>query len=812
MKKTFLILLTIICNTLNGYCQNWRGGVSYSTQSGGCSTEPLVWVGPSSFVSNGIAKVPGGVGACPFTPSTYFTQIEMLDTLCITNNFSFEVRVRNNSIFRNDISVSLIGSGQTTGCYLIGYNAGDPVDQMGAAQFSSAFVGGTTISNNIGLTFPIDTNFHIIKLQYRNNILEFFNDGVKFFSLPYTGSICNINNMRVAFKGSGELDWMRILDATGNLLWTENFNSANTLVKVPNLCNPSFGANLSFTSPTCSRDTLLLFANPVTSGAHLSYSWTGPNGFTTTDQNPKIASPNILNSGWYFCTTSLNSCNTLSAKDSTLVNFTTASIPAIMGSNAVCVNNKTMLSNSVAGGLWSSSNTSIATVSQLGEVTGISAGFATITYSIPNSACLSSLKIEVGIIGSSIVGKDSICINSNVLLSNSTIGGIWQTDNPSIATINNSGLLTGVMPGSVLVTYSIGTGINACKSTLRVVILEKSPLKFAVNSVPSTVCENQTVLLNNATAINNISWRLNPLDLTQATLSCNICPTTNFISNVSKVYNIIVGGNDNYGCLLIDTFKLPIAPKARIDFLPLKSVCQNDMPFNLTATIQNGVSGTGFFSGNGIVNPNTGLFNPSQAKMPIDSIKYNFITTDGCLSQKTNYIVINPRPDITFLQKYIEVKFGNNVFLNPSISGGSNNTFVWFPTTYLIDPLVLNANSLPLKSITYKLNVVSDSGCVNVDSISIKIKSEIVIPNVFSPNADGINDFWEIKDKAGVLLLKATVFDRYGKLIHTSFGNRIAWNGNYNGKPMPVATYYYVIVATDGSRDLNYSGWVQLLR
>jgi uncharacterized protein YjdB len=70
-------------------------------------------------------------------------------------------------------------------------------------------------------------------------------------------------------------------------------------------------------------------------------------------------------------------------------------LPAsISGLNSVCIGSLTALSNATSGGAWSSSNTAIATVSGAGVATGVSAGSATITYTLP-TGCYTTMAVYV---------------------------------------------------------------------------------------------------------------------------------------------------------------------------------------------------------------------------------------------------------------------------------------------------------------------------------------------------------------------------------------------------------------------------------
>ena len=84
------------------------------------------------------------------------------------------------------------------------------------------------------------------------------------------------------------------------------------------------------------------------------------------------------------------------------------------------------------------------------------------------------------------------------------------------------------------------------------------------------------------------------------------------------------------------------------------------------------------------------------------------------------------------------------------------------------------------------------------------------IPNAFSPNADNINDRWIIKGLKDYDNCTVEIFTRYGRAIFRSTGYQKPWDGTYNGSPMPVGTYYYLIDLRNGEKPL--SGPLTLLR
>jgi gliding motility-associated-like protein len=114
--------------------------------------------------------------------------------------------------------------------------------------------------------------------------------------------------------------------------------------------------------------------------------------------------------------------------------------------------------------------------------------------------------------------------------------------------------------------------------------------------------------------------------------------------------------------------------------------------------------------------------------------------------------------------------------------------------------------SAMMNSRTFTLN----STPIFVTKRVTKGKKVMDIVNVFSPNGDNINDRWIIKGLRDYNNCVVEIYNRYGQMIFRSIGYNQPWDGTFNGKPMPVATYYYVIDLKDGQKPIG--GSVTLLR
>jgi len=103
------------------------------------------------------------------------------------------------------------------------------------------------------------------------------------------------------------------------------------------------------------------------------------------------------------------------------------------------------------------------------------------------------------------------------------------------------------------------------------------------------------------------------------------------------------------------------------------------------------------------------------------------------------------------------------------------------------------------------LIVTSANGCVDTVSTVYLIRpADIIVPNVFSPNNDGTNDFFVI-DNIEFFQNELTIFNRWGTVVHTQNNYRNQWRGS----ELPDGTYFYVLRLEDGR---EFTGHVTLLR
>ncbi len=107
----------------------------------------------------------------------------------------------------------------------------------------------------------------------------------------------------------------------------------------------------------------------------------------------------------------------------------------------------------------------------------------------------------------------------------------------------------------------------------------------------------------------------------------------------------------------------------------------------------------------------------------------------------------------------------------------------------------------------------SKSDTININYIDCDDTAKIVIPNIITPNGDGINDYFVIKG-ADNYNVSVKIYNRWGVKVYEDNNYLNNWNGTFNGKPLSDGTYYYIIKASYKyyKKEKDYHGSVTILR
>ncbi len=203
---------------------------------------------------------------------------------------------------------------------------------------------------------------------------------------------------------------------------------------------------------------------------------------------------------------------------------------------------------------------------------------------------------------------------------------------------------------------------------------------------------------------------------------------------------------------------------------------------------------------------------------------YTIITTDrkGCMD---TLMITIPSPDSVLVDagKDTTIKLGQTVQLDGRIDEqGHNASTSWIPEEDILDCVTcLDPEVFPKNQTQYTLIVTDENGCTYKDVVTVFIDKDlpVYIPNVFSPNGDGINErFTLYSNRAMERVLEMKIFHRWGGLVYSASDfppndETQGWNGKTNGREALPGVYTYLIRALfiDGSEEV-YAGDITLLR
>ncbi|MEJ6981373.1 MBG domain-containing protein [Pedobacter sp. P351] len=168
----------------------------------------------------------------------------------------------------------------------------------------------------------------------------------------------------------------------------------------------------------------------------------------------------------------------------------------------------------------------------------------------------------------------------------------------------------------------------------------------------------------------------------------------------------------------------------------------------------------------------------------------------------------SPNPQITS-DKGASISKGD--WINLTASGGVN--YVWADASGVISGQ--NTATLtvrPKQTTTYIVSGANANGCPFEQKITIEAREDFkFIPNnILSPNGDGVNDIWVVKNIDLYPDNEVRVFDRAERLVYTKKGYLNDWDGTSNGDALTEGTYYYII--TLGSGFDKVKGFVSIVR
>ncbi|MBW7867971.1 MAG: gliding motility-associated C-terminal domain-containing protein [Brumimicrobium sp.] len=551
---------------------------------------------------------------------------------------------------------------------------------------------------------------------------------------------------------------------------------------------------------------------------------------------------------------------------------------------------------SQTGGNWSSSDPSVFTVDNSGNITVVGAGTAQVTYTIAGGVCPDAITNQTITVSTplspiTLTGGTALCVGGTDQLVASIPNGTWSSNDASV-TVDANGNLLGVSAGQADITYLVdGGGCPDVSETVTVVVTNMVTPSVAITGDAVTeICSNETISLtavpSNGGANPTYQWQINGVNVTGATNS-TFSTTGSGLNNGDVITVVMVSSSSCANPTTVSESTIAITLDSQA---PVITNCVNDTTLYLGPTacdvsigdytslpslqatdncgtildggltvIQSIASSTHVGVGvhpviltvaDGVGNNVTCSFNvtvldtisPSVSVQLVNTVNcagvavdWNEIITDNCGIDNISsthqsgellplgittvtYTVTDENGNVTTYSFDVSVVQATDT---PEIIGGEDisecigkdvvltiqnidaaNQYNW----YFNGDLIGNGTSYTIHSTTennagvYTVSAETSDGCIVSADIHLDLEYCLLnIVEAFSPNGDGINDYFVIENIEAYPNTKVWIYDRWGAEVYHSDNYKNDWNGvsfaklTLGKEQLPEGTYYYYV-------------------
>jgi gliding motility-associated-like protein len=529
-------------------------------------------------------------------------------------------------------------------------------------------------------------------------------------------------------EGDLSLDWMRLRKYTySQPTTTLGVEAAVVLLSTSN------------SGPYCTGDNIQLSASTYT-GA--TYAWFGPNGYTSTDQNPTITGATTFETGTYEVTvTNAGSCSAISS--STIVSVSEIAVGGtITGGSTVCktANAGTLTlagengqilywqESTSTGGPWATLNNTLNT---LGYVNLTSTMYYRAIVKSGNcnqdTSSIDSVVVDEITVGGNTLGAIVACAddNSGIVELINEVGSInkWEIS------INNGGTWTDVINETNILNYSVlaitsqyraevQNGVCAAQYSQRVEItINPRPI---VSFTAPGVCQGINTVFENTTTVDTGSVKSYTWDYGNGAGSTVAQPNYNY--KVAGTYSARLIAETYDGCTDSLRINVSVYPLPEVNF-GQATVCENEaMVFQDQTAVASGTLDLFHWDFDDVLSTSS-LQNPSYTFSAAGSfeVKLKVTTNNSCVDSLTKSVQVNPRAVVSFVSDSV-CQGLTNYFQNTTQTSSTLMTYNWDfgdgGSSSLSSP---NYTYLNAGTYTVSLTATAPGACVDVATETVVV-------------------------------------------------------------------------------------------
>ena len=547
--------------------------------------------------------------------------------------------------------------------------------------------------------------------------------------------------------------------------------------------NPT--ANAGPDDYVCLGDSIRL---GVPATPNYTYAWTPSAGLSsTTVAQPWFTSFATGTSTFYVSVTDISSTAMCTRRDSVLITILdTPTVSITPPSVTACEGSDVTLNSTTTGGAqpytyaWSTGG------NQTNETfTALNNGNVGVTVTDANT-CTSNASVAITVNDTPVVSvvalPDTICAGQSAVLDasgssgNGNLSFAWSTGATTAAT-GDSPLAT--------TTYTVSvTDGNNCVGvgTIEIVVNVSDSIDITVSDTFSCNLSGINIVNTFQTSgINAFTWSPSTGVSNPSSANPTITPTT------STTYYLI-GENTLTGCGYTDSIRIE-AYELLVSHFTDTTVCRGDtLRFDIQPT-----GGSGDYTylwtssvGDGISDDTI----PNPYVLPTNSGTFSVMITDT-VTECVN--IFNIQVTVSQLQV---VATPPSELINPGqrvqLEATGAMFFTWTPDSMLSCNTCPNPVAMPTQTITYTVLGSDTSGCQGEATVTITVDS-LLVPNVLTPNGDGINDVLEL-NYYGNGFYQILIYDRWGHQIFSTEDRQARWDGTTaSGADAPEGVYFLAV-------------------
>lgn len=387
---------------------------------------------------------------------------------------------------------------------------------------------------------------------------------------------------------------------------------------------------------------------------------------------------------------------------------------------------------------------------------------------------------------------ESIALQNNSSIQGGSMTYTWNYGDGNMGTADN---YLYASPGNYSISLTATSNMGCENSTARTVTIFKTPVaQFSA----ANVCQGEATTIMNTTQTNGAAMAYYSWNLGDGNTVINFNENTSYTYAAAGSYTISLLAVTNDGCRdnASISYEVYSNPDATISTNGATSFCiGNDVELSVNA------------AGNQVA-WSTGDVSESITVSLSGTYEALVLTPNGCTDRDEITITSFDAPVVSAGEDRI-INIGETYMLEAS----GAVSYSWDGPAIIAGQYSPAAEIMPTETTNmYTVNGTDANGCTSSDEVEIKVSRDysLVPSNLMSPDGNGQNDNWYVKNITYYPECTVYIYDSWGKLIYTAKNYQNDFDGSFNNNPLPEGTYMYVIKC-DGAQT-DYQGTLNLVR